>query len=379
MSNKGVRMSGAYKADDVVFNNVEFDGFRGEILYYGGYGNRITIANSHLHDSNADAISMSADVYVTNTTIYQVYNAFENLAEDGTQRTVILNSLLDGAWANGKGQNGVVVMTVPGSGIYVSGSTIQNWGYGAYLSEFVTNATIRNNVFDHNGTDIYWKSLYLYANQSFAPNPYIQYNNTWVDSNVFQSSTQAFYDPNPASAQQRNLVISHNAFTQKSKFFVDSTGGMTPTSRANFEIFGNSFAVQMLWQNVGRPAYLAYWHDNQFNGTEGADGVNSYSTTPVVVQVSPGSPMLILNAFWAAGSTISVSNALANYPPGFQLTLIGPAAHGGSDKMISIVPNPAWNSLTTSYTMGLNAHLVLKKNPSTGRFDFVSYTGGTGW
>jgi hypothetical protein len=66
---------------------------------------------------------MSADVYVANIRIAQSYNGFENLAANGTERTVIVNSLIDGYWGKSRTHNGVVFIGVSDSGLYVGGCT----------------------------------------------------------------------------------------------------------------------------------------------------------------------------------------------------------------------------------------------------------------
>jgi parallel beta-helix repeat protein len=378
LTNKGMVIFGRVPPDNVVLDNVEFDSFRGEILWCGGGGKRITIANCYIHDSNASAISMSADVYVANTRIAQTYNGFENFAVDGNQKTVIINSLIDGFWGNSRTHNGVVFIGVSNSGLYVSGCTIQNCANGIYLAEFADNITIQGNVFSDNlSSDIFWKAFDLYPKISK-----VHYNNTWIDSNLFQAPAthrgQAIYDPVARDTPQHNLVVSNNIFTQVDKFFVDSSGGITPENRSNFEIFGNQFISGRLWEDVGPRGNRALWHDNDFGGLQ-LEVANSYSEKPVVVNVDPpGAPLYRINAFWSADSTISLAKSVSLYPAGFELTLLGPTSHGHSEKEISIRPDPSWNNLSQDYPMGLNAKLVLKKD-ATGRFSFVSFTPGTGW
>ena len=377
ITNKGLWLEGPIPIDNVILNNVEFDSFRGEILYYGGNGRRVTILNSYLHDSNADAVSMSADVYVANTRIAQSYNGFENLAAAGNERTVIVNSLIDGSWGKSRTRNGVVFIGVADSGLYVSGCAIQNCVSGVYLAEFGDNITIQGNIFSDNATDIFWKSLNLYPKISK-----VHYNNTWIDSNVFQAPNthqgQVIYDPVTRDTPQHNLVISNNVITQVQKFFVDTSDGITAEYRPNFEIFGNRFISGRLWEDVGSRGNRALWHDNDFGNLD-LEVANNYSHDPVVVDVDPpGAPLFRVNAFWSAGSTISLAKSLHLFPTGFQLTVAGPLNHGATEKQISIRPDSSWNNLGQSYPMNLNAKLVLKKD-STGRFSFESYTPGTGW
>jgi hypothetical protein len=377
VTNKGLWISGPVPVDNVILNNVEFDGFRGEILYYGGNGKRVTILNSYLHDSNADAISMSADVYVANTRIAQSYNGFENLAANGIERTVIVNSLIDGYWGKSKTHNGVVFIGVGDSGLYLTGCTIQNCANGVYLAEFADNITIQGNLFSDDGIGIFWKAFNLYPKISK-----VHYNNTWIDANLFQAPNthqgQVIYDPISRDTPQHNLVISNNTITQLQKFFVDSSDGITPEYRSNFEIFGNRFMSGRLWEGVGPAGNRALWHDNDLSGID-PEAANNYSHDPVVVDIDPpGAPILRVNAFWSAGSTISLAKSVHLYPTGFELTVVGPLSHGHTDQQISIRPDPSWNHLGQSYSMSLNAKLVLKKD-SSGRFSFENYTPGTGW
>jgi hypothetical protein len=246
-----------------------------------------------------------------------------------------------------------------------------------YLAEFADNITVQGNLFSDNGTAIFWKSLNLYPKISK-----VHYNNTWIDANVFQAPNthqgQAIYDPIGRDTPQHNLVLSNNIITQVQKFFVDSSDGVTAEDRSNFEIFGNRFMSGRLWEDVGPRGNRALWHDNDFGGID-PEVANNYSPDPVVIDIDPpGAPVLRVNAFWSAGSTISLAKSLRLYPAGFELTLVGPFNHGHTEQQISIRPDPSWNNLDQSYSMGLNAKLVLKKD-STGRFSFKSYTPGTGW
>jgi hypothetical protein len=75
--------------DDIVVEDADLRGWRGEIIYAGGGGmnhNSVTIRRVNLYETNASALSVSGGMVATNIGIWRAYNGVENYPGPHLQR-----------------------------------------------------------------------------------------------------------------------------------------------------------------------------------------------------------------------------------------------------------------------------------------------------
>ncbi len=144
LTHKGIALSENKKLDNITISNCWIEGFRGELVYYGGATcGEVVIKDSKLFDSNGSIVSMTADLTVRNCEIYDGTHGVEcshfqrdmvfdgNTVRDCTKGIVITANITYTSAPWGKVSiNNNTVHDCPHEGIYITGWTENVTGRG---------------------------------------------------------------------------------------------------------------------------------------------------------------------------------------------------------------------------------------------------------
>ncbi|MGA1204696.1 MAG: LamG-like jellyroll fold domain-containing protein [Opitutales bacterium] len=385
ISHKGIVFTfGLVPLNNILVENCDLYGWRGEVLYKGGENiGYITIRNCNIYSSNGSAISISGNTLVDQCRLWDVYNGFENYCLPG-QYTEVYNTeiVVNKTLPITGGDFGIVYLGTPESYLVVENCTISNADVGGvFLSEFASNVRINNNTFIDNKFQVYE----IYLNQYRLPP---RYENIRITNNTFhtESRTKGFGIRSFSPAFANDLEVTGNVFSTSADFqypnlpagtAIDFNTSVAPEHFViENNVIGNYWLTSPRFPDKVSKNYRARWRNNLFRGYshEGQSPLfDSSSSDPIIVY--PETPRLTVAGIGTSRLTKRdkelVVADLDKLPVGFVLTItVGP----DSDYGYGLELKPAeWNTLDRSYMVYFDNSIELVKN-AEGKMDLASYT-----
>lgn len=312
LTNKGIYFQENQSHSGDRIEDVEIDGFKGELIYYGGAGmDDITIVRSRLHDSLASMVSVSARMILRDSELFLGQHAVENSPFD-KDNTVENNYVHD--------NNIGVVFTanVPGAGVWaktrVVGNTFRkNARSDVWVTGHVGNVDIVRNTFIDSSPQIENGAVRVLDQYGGTP------SNVLIESNEFQADTLspwcAFY-PSFGEGRTTSVVFVRNRITRTRHAIAEGfqyERGLRYSLRANarLDVVDNDMRDVGLMPETAAstvamsPLYLA----NKVGGASGA----SYQNVSRLGSVRHVSPVVVLDSDVVATATpvraLETSNA----------------------------------------------------------------------
>ena len=285
ITNKGIEIFPEIASDDLIIDHCTFQNLKGELIYQGGsHGNRLTVQNSVLQNSNADAISSS---HIRQTI---VNNHMLNLANACIENGIPANTVsytVAGNYCSGGARGGFVFVSVsnsPGSAqILVENNTIERSGLthrngsgalGGITFTLQTTAkggigaaTVRNNTLRDNKTGISITAL---------TDSKIEGNECILDTTADAAYCITLVGTQSANGYLHNVTISgnrlhrtQNAIANGYKIYPLNVLSTTPVRFSNVQVLKNSWidpgggnrvyldkGAAASWANVAQEAVL---------------------------------------------------------------------------------------------------------------------------
>lgn len=335
ISNKGIVFSfGALPMYGLAVRNSSIHGWRGEILYKGGSNYaEIEITGCDIYETNSSAVSISGNMILRDSRIWNTYNGVENYCDEG-QYSEIHNCEID-LDRSFRGHFGVVYLGTPGAYLKVMDSRINGAINGAvFLSDFAHNIDISRNAI----SNCEWGVYIMYMNLYGLPGAF---NNLRVENNVFTAAKYRFGHvimnaavgiPEKDWTIRGNSVISDG---QPAWFFFRSDTTVA-RSEHNVILSGNTLPQTTLYRGT---SVLPLLEANVSKPVE----VNTWTATNGVYPFSPDNPEFVITNLVQDGVRLSITD-LWRYPVGHRFTVR--VMHPDSTRSLLLDPAP-WNTLST--------------------------------
>ena len=361
ISNKGIVFSfGALPMYGLAVRNSSIHGWRGEILYKGGSNYaEITIESCDIYETNSSAVSISGNMILRDSRIWNTYNGVENYCDEG-QFSEIYNCDID-LDRSFRGHFGVVYLGTPGAHLKVQQSRINGAINGAvFLSDFAHNVEVSGNAI----SNCEWGVYIMYMNLYGLPGGF---NNLLVENNVFTAAKYRFGHvimnaavgiPEKDWTIRGNTVVSNG---QPAWFFFRSDTGVA-RSQHNVVLTGNTLPQTTLYRGT---SVLPVFEGNSSKPVE----VNTWTATNGVFPFSPDNPEFVITNLVQDGVRLAITD-LTRYPVGHRFTVR--VMHPDTTRGLLLGP-AAWNTLSTSIRLVRGEEETFIFN-AAGRFERVDGT-----
>jgi hypothetical protein len=362
ISNKGIVFTfGAKPMHNISVRNCAIHGWRGEILYKGGSNPaHITIENCDIYETNSSAVSISGNMILRDSRIWNAYNGVENYCDTGQFSEVYNVSIdLDRSF---KGTFGIAYLGTEEAYLIVDGCEI-NGGKGAiFFSDFAHNVEIRNNTIKNSQWGIYANYMNLYK----LPGAF---NSIEIVGNTFEAGTRNmdFAILNSASGVPvRDWVITGNRTVNNgavvSTFIASNHPG--PRAEHNVVLRDNVIPGSLIFAGEGLvPEYV--------NNQSKMLGLNSSTAVGRAYTLVPSSPEIEITFVKEDGLKIAIEN-LGRYPEGHDFTLSLRDKREYPHRGLEVDPG-AWNNLARGYALYDDASITLEMG-ADGVFHLVNYS-----
>ncbi len=350
MSHKALNMGGHNTISGVLVFNCTIDNWRGEELFGGGnLIGTVDIINDDLYGTNADAVSISGNVLIANTTMGgtaagdDIYNGVEDFALGAPQQTVIENStIICSSNAASPHGNGIAYLGLDTSSLVVSNTRFENNQYGILFSETANNVVVENSTFSNNVQGMVDSILGLYPQYPTGFSDFLIAGNTFSDSgSAFLSQAySATYGP------FENLVLLNNTVTNGTVLI---QGAFNGPNWPGFVVEGNTIGSGGEDANDWQGA-VALWSDTtHLAGSVAGTVVNDFAAeTTTTIDLT--SDLVVLNSNQNAGKTQLIAldtTELANLPVGFETTFTTQSMQNWA-----LQANSSWNTFGSNVAIG---------------------------
>jgi hypothetical protein len=367
MSHKGINLGGHNTINGVLVFNCTFDNWRGEEIYGGGnLIGTVNIINDDLYGTNADAVSISGNVLIANTTMGgtaagdDIYNGVEDFALGAPQGTIIENStIICSSNASAPHGNGIAYLGLATSALTVTNTTFENNQYGILFSETANNVTVENSTFINNVQGMIDSILGLYSQYPTG------FSNFLIEGNTFNNSGSGFLSQaySASNGPFPDLVLMNNTVTNGSVLI---QGAFLGPNWAGFVVEGNTIGSggedATNWQGD-----VGLWSNtNRMSGSTPGMVVNDFASETTTT-IAPDSDLVELNYNQNSGSTQLVaisSSSLASFPAGYEVTLVP-----GQMSNWTLQANSSWNTFSSNVAIGSGVTIRMGSN---GLFSLVS-------
>lgn len=361
ISNKGIVFSfGALPMYALAVRNSAIHGWRGEILYKGGSNYaEILIENCDIHDTNSSAVSISGNMILRDSRIWNTYNGVENYCDEG-QYSEIHNCDID-LDRSFRGHFGVVYLGTPGAYLKVMDSTINGAINGAvFLSDFAHNVEMSRNYISNCEWGLYISYMNLYG----LPGAF---NNLLVEDNTFTASKYRIGHVimNAAVAvPQKNWLIRRNTVVSEGSpaWFFFRSDNTVARSEHSVILSGNLVPQTTLYRGT---SVLPVFEANVSKPVE----VNTWTASNGVYSFAPDNPEFVITNLVQDGVKLAISN-LSRYPVGHRFTLR--VMHPDTSRSLLLEP-ASWNTLTSPIRL-YRGDAESFEMTSAGRFQLVDET-----
>lgn len=285
ITNKGIEIFPDITSDDVVIDHCTFQNLKGELVYQGGsHGNRLTVQNSILQNSNADAISSShiRQIIVNNHMLNLANACIENGLPANTVSYMVTGNFCSGGARGGfvfvsvSNSPGIAQILIENDTIERSGLTRKN-GSGALggitftlqttAKGAIGGATVRNNTLRDNKTGISITAL---------TDSKIEGNECILDTTADAAYCITLVGTQSANGYLHNVTVSgntlhrtQNATAKGYKIYPLNVLSTTPVRFTNVQVLKNSWidpgggnrvnldkGAAASWANIAQEAVL---------------------------------------------------------------------------------------------------------------------------
>jgi hypothetical protein len=374
MTHKAIRMGGRNNLDNVLVFNCDVRNWRGEEIFAGGGTElgHINIVDSHIHGTNASAVSCTGSVLMSNSIVGgsnagdDVYNGFEDYIFPGQTNLIENSTIMCSSDPTNLHGNGIVLIGDPAAvSLTVQGNTITQCHFGLLFSEAAHNVLVQNNTFSDNVQSMITSILGLYPNLTTG------FGNFTISNNTFNSSGAAFLAQNAVA----NLALNGNTVTNG--FLLDGSGFGTPLGTwPGFVVENNTLGTSAkdvgggyngqnvaLWSNTARPADggTAFFQS-------AADKVDDFSTnTTTVIRFLTDLTILNYNPNVGTQYVTIDPSTIASYPVGFKTTI-----YNWTKTNWVLKADPTWNTFSSDLPIDISPNGLTIQVNSQGLFELVT-------